>query len=175
MERSISLQRTMAVDYDAAVHALTDGLADLVCDDPAAGTLDLHADVAGFDLARPVQVRFGELRELDRHAVAVSIDWEAVEHPRRFPTFDGFIELSAMSSSPPQSQLALVGRVRPPLGVLGTVGEAAGGTAIGDTVLEAVVERVADRLTGAVADNAATAAAAVGPRHMSRPTFAAQD
>lgn len=175
MERSISFERTVAVDYDAAVAVLRDQVADIVFDEPDANALVLHADVAGFDVARTVTVTLGDLRQLDRHAVAVPIRWEAAEHPRRFPTMDGLVELSALSQRPVQSQLALVGTVIPPLGVLGSVGEAAGGTELGDSVLEALLDRMADRLAGLVAEHAADAASATGSQHLARPRYVHQD
>lgn len=162
MERSISFERTVPVDYDAGVAVLGDRVADIVFDEPDANALVLHADVAGFDVARTVTVTLGDLRQLDRHAVAVPIRWEATEHPRRFPTMDGLVEFSALSHRPAQSQLALVGTVTPPLGALGSVGEAAGGTELGDGVLEALLERMADRLVDLVSEPAADAVSATG-------------
>ena len=175
MERSISFERTVAVDYDAAVAALRDRPDAVVLDDPGTSELELHADVAGFDVARTVTVTLGDLRQLDNHAVALPMRWQATEHPRRFPTMDGLVELSALSHRPAQSQLALVGTVTPPLGVLGSVGEAAGGTQLGDSVLEALVDRMADRLAELVADRAAGAASDTGSQHLARPRFVHQD
>lgn len=175
MERSISFERRVDVDYDAAVAVLRDQVADVVLDDPDAGTLVLHADVAGFDVARTVTVTLGDLRQLDQHAVAVPIRWKAAEHPGRFPTLDGLVELSALSHRPAQSQLALIGTVSPPMGVLGTVGEAAGGSQLGDAVLEALVDRMVDRLSQLVADRAASAATETGSQHLARPRFVNQD
>lgn len=175
MERSISFERTVALDYDAAVAALRDQPGHVVLADPDTRELELHADVAGFDVARTVTVTLGDLRQLDKHAVALPIKWEATEHPRRFPTMDGMVELSALSHRPAQSQLALVGTVTTPLGVLGSVGEAAGGTELGDSVLEALVDRMVDRLAQLVADRAAGAASDTGSQHLARPRFVRQD
>lgn len=169
MERSISFERTVPVDYDTAVAALRDRAADLVLDDPGVDTLVLHAEVAGFDVARTVTVTLDELHQLDPHAVTLPLSWQATERPRRFPTFTGMIELSALSQRPPQSQLALVGTVTAPLGMLGSVGEAAGGTQLADAVLEALVEQLETRLVRLVADRVAMAAATATPARMSRP------
>lgn len=174
MERSISFERTVEVDYDAAVAALREQARDILLDDPAAGTLVLHAEVGGFDVAREVAVTIGQVVALDKHAVKLPVSWEAAERPRRFPTFEGGIELSAMSSHPVQSKLALLGRVEAPLGMLGSVGEAAGGTQLGDAVLRALVERITTRLQAVVAERQAAAAADMAPAHMSRPRFSAE-
>ena len=175
MERSISFERTVPVDYDAGVAALRQQARELVLDDPEEGTLVLHAEIAGFDVSRRVAVTVGEVTSLDKHAVKVPVTGEAAEKPKRFPTFEGSIELSALSSHPVQSQLALIGHVEAPLGVLGTVGEAAGGTEIGDAVLRALLERISDRLSALVAQRQASAAADMAPAHMSRPRFVPED
>ncbi len=73
-------------------------------------------------------------------------------------------------SSRPQSQLA-----RSALGVLGTVGEAAGGTQLGDAVLEALLDRIAARLEALVAERQAAGAAELSPAHLSRPRFTDED
>lgn len=175
MERSISFERTVAVDYDAAVAVLREQPGDLVLDDEDASTLVLHAEVGGFDVARRVTVTIEDVEQLDKHAVKLPVSWEATEKPKRFPTFTGGIEVSAMSTHPAQSQLALIGTVEAPLGVLGTVGEAAGGTDIGDAVLEALLDRMVARLQALVAERQAAAAAEMTPAHMSRPRFSADD
>lgn len=171
MQRSISFERTVPVDYATAVATLRERSAELVLDDPDASTLVLHAEVAGFDVARTVTVALDPLRELDPRAVALPLSWQAAERPRRFPTFTGMIELSALSQRPPTSQLALVGTVTAPLGVLGNLGEAAGGTELADTVLEALLGQLAARLVRLVADRVAVTAAGAAPSHMSRPRF----
>lgn len=171
MERSISFELTIPVDYDAGVAALRDQPEELLLDDAAAGTLVLHAEVGGFDVAREVTVTIGEPTQLDKHAVKLPVRWEATDKPKRFPTFDGGIELSAMSERPVQSQLALLGTVEAPLGVLGSVGEAAGGTQLGDAVLAALVDRIAARLQALVSERQAAAANEVTQSHMSRPRF----
>jgi hypothetical protein len=175
MERSISFERTVPVDYDAAVAALREQPGKLVLDDEDASTLVLHAEVGGFDVARQVTVTIDDVEELDKHAVKLPVSWEASVKPKRFPTFDGGIEISAMSSHPVQSQVALVGTVTAPLGILGTVGEAAGGTDIGDAVLDALLDRIVARLQALVAERQAAAAADMTPAHMSRPRFEADD
>lgn len=175
MERSISIERSVRVDYEAGVGVLRTQAAQLVLDDQDVGTLVLHAEVAGFDVARQVTVTLGEVTPVDKHAVKLPISWEATDRPKRFPTFDGSLELSAMQDHPAQSQLALVGHVAAPMGLLGKVGEVAGGTELGDAVLEALVERYCERLQALVADGQATAADDLRPAHMSRPRFVDDD
>lgn len=174
MDRRISFEHTLPVNYDAAAAALRERSAEVVLDDPGGEALVLHAKVAGFDVARTVTVRLGEPRQVDAHAVAVPLSWQATERPRRFPTFAGVVELSALSQRPPQARLVLVGTVSAPLGVLGSLGDAAGGTRLADAVLEALVERLGTRLVRLVADRVAVAAAAATPIHLSRPRVVAE-
>lgn len=175
MERSISFERTARVAFEAAAAALAEQAPDIVLDDPATGTLELDASLAGFVVSRPVMATLGTVGRLDQHAVVMPLAWQAVEHPRRFPTFRGMIEISALADHPVQSQIALLGRVRAPLGVLGTIGEAAGGSQVGDAVLEALLDRIVERLVATVASRQASAAAATTPSHLSRPRFVPED
>ncbi len=175
MERSISFERNVRVAFAAATAALTEQAAEIVLDDARDGTLELDANLAGFVVSRPVTATTGSVDRLDPHAVILPLAWEAAEHPRRFPTFEGMLELSALADHPAQSQLALVGKVRAPLGVLGTIGEAAGGSQIGDGVLEALLDRIVARLVAVVAARQATAASDTIPSHLSRPRFVLDD
>ena len=175
MERPTSFETQIPVTFDAAVSALADDPAAIILDASEAGTLELDASLAGFTVSRPVRVTLGDLDRLDANAVIVPIEWEAVEHPRRFPTFRGIIELSALAERPAQSQVALVGKVKVPMGLLGSVGERAGGSQVGDDVLEALLERIGRRLVAAVADRQAAAAASTGSSHLARPRFVRED
>lgn len=175
MDRSISVERNLRVDFEAGAAALREQAADVVLDDAAERTLVLHAEVGGFDVAREVTVTLGELTQVEPHVVTVPVQWEAVDRPKRFPTFEGALELSSLSEHPAQSQLALVGHVHAPMGVLGKVGEAAGGTQLGDAVLESLVERLTARLQALVAERQASKAAQLPPSHLSRPRFVEDD
>ena len=175
MERPISFEQQIRVTFETATTVLETEADEVILDDADTGTLALDASLAGFTVSRPVSATLGELDHLDPQAVAVPISWEAAEHPRRFPTFEGILELSALAQRPAQSKLALIGKVKVPLGVLGSIGEAAGGSQIGDDVLEALLERIAQRLVAAVAARQAASAAATTPSHLSRPRFVAED
>lgn len=169
MERSISFEQSVAIDFDAAARVLRTQTATIIYDDPGQRQLVLHADVAGFDVARRVAVHVGEVRDLDAHAVAIRLAWEAADHPGRFPTFEGMVELSALAHRPALCQVALVGRVHPPFGRLGGVGEAMKGSTIGDAALEGLLGRILGRLVAAVAADAANLTTAAASGHLSRP------
>lgn len=171
MERPVTFEEQIRVTFDAATAALVDDPAAIVLDDATAGTAELDASLAGFTVSRPVRVTLGKLDRLDPQAIVLPISWEAVERPGRFPTWDGVLELSALAERPAQSRLAIIGKVTVPMGALGTLGERAGGSQVGDDVIKAFLTRVAQRLVAAVAARQAASAAATGPSHLSRPRF----
>lgn len=173
MERPVTFEEQIRVTFEAATAALADAPAAIVLDDAEDGTIELDASLAGFTVSRPVRVSLGELDRLDPQAVVLPISWEAVERPSRFPTWDGVLELSALAERPAQSRLALIGKVLVPMGVLGTLGERAGGSQVGDDVLKAYLARIAERLGAAVAARQAQSAASAGAGHLSRPRFVA--
>lgn len=173
MQRTISFERNARVAYEAAAEALAQQATEIILDEN--GTLALDAELAGFSVSRPVAATTGELRQLDPHAVVLPLAWEAAKHPRRFPTFEGILEISALADHPAQTRVALVGTVRPPLGVLGTLGEAAGGTQVGDGVLEALLDRIVQRLLSVVAARQSTMATATAGTHLARPRFVPED
>ena len=156
MDRHVSIERYANVPYEEAAAGLRAQGPDVVLDDPVAGTIALDADVAGFLVSRPVTPRIDLTRELDPHAVVLPLAWQAADHPRRFPTFEGLLEVSALSHHPPQVQLALLGTVRPPLGVVGAIGDAVAGRELGDGALRDLLDRIADRLVAVVAERAST-------------------
>lgn len=175
MERTITFERSVPVAYAAAARILRTQVATLVCDDPHDHTLELHAEIGGFEVTREVTVRFGEVRDLDANAVAVRVSWRATEHPGRFPIFDGLLELSALSHRPALSQLALLGRVRPPFGPLGGVGETVAGASVGDATLAALLDRIGERLRELVALDAAVLTETSAAAALTHPRVLLQD
>lgn len=175
MERPVAIERIVPIEYAAAVRALREAAPLVLLDDTAEGTIDLHAGVGGFGVARPVVVDLDVPHHVDHHAFCVPIAWQAKEHPGRFPTFTGMVEVSDLSHSPATSQVALVGVVRPPFGVLGTLGEAAGGTQLGDAVLEALVDRFVGRLRTMIAEQQAAAASDADASHLALPRLRFDD
>lgn len=175
MQRSVLFEQQLRVAFDAAAAVLEARADEVVLDDVEDATLALDATLAGFTVSRPVRAEVGALSRPGERTVTVALSWAAVERSRHFPTFDGVLELSALAASPPRSQLSLIGSVTVPLGVLGSLGEAAGGTHLGNDALEALLARIADRLVDAVAAAQASSADHTGPQHLRRPRFVADD
>lgn len=151
MDRTLTSDTTIEVLWDVALNVLRRDARSLVCDDADAGTIRLGATIAGTELTRHAVVEVGELRELGPHAVAVPVTWRAGEHEHRFPTVEGIFEVSGLSEHPPLTRLAFVGQHDAPLGILGTVGDAAGGRALATQSVQSLTERIGVRITDAVA------------------------
>ncbi len=155
MNRQIAIDTTVSVEWEAGLRSLRSHLLDIICDDPETRTVRLTTVVAGTEMTRLGTVEVGELRTVDRHTATASVRWEADEHARRFPTVEGMLELSGLSEHPPLSRLAFLGEHHAPLGLLGTLGDAAGGLEMGRDAARLLLERAAERLAAAVKADAA--------------------
>lgn len=83
----------------------------------------------------------------DRHSMLRGISWKAVDRDGLFPVFEGDLELTALSSQ--VCQLSVIGSYRPPLSVVGAVGDRMLGHRIAEAVVRNFVLATADRLMGA--------------------------
>lgn len=98
-------------------------------------------------VSRPVRVGLGPTFEEDG-ALVVAVWWEAVEHPRLFPAFDGGFELRAAGQ---ETELRLVGSYEPPLGMLGRFADGVVGHRLVTSSLAALLAAAAERLAAAAA------------------------
>lgn len=82
----------------------------------------------------------------DAHGIAVlrGIRWQATEREEWFPTLDGDVELTEVSRD--CCQISLRGTYRPPLSVVGAVGDRLVGHRVAEAVVRRFVLAVADRL-----------------------------
>jgi hypothetical protein len=110
------------------------------------GTSDLHAHVGGIDVARTVAMHFSGLLCDDARA-GLAVHWEAAHHPRMFPVLEATLELVPVPSGRRHlTQVGLVGRYRPPLGVLGDMADRIGGSGVAVESIRHFVEDLARRL-----------------------------
>lgn len=75
------------------------------------------------------------------------LSWQASDHDELFPVFEGDLELAALSGE--VCQLSCIGSYRPPLSVIGAVGDRMLGHRVAEAVVRNFVLATADRLTGA--------------------------
>lgn len=76
-----------------------------------------------------------------------SLSWQAANAGGLFPRMDGELELTALSDE--LVQLSLIGAYRPPLTVLGEVGDRLYGYRVAEAVIRAFTVDVANRLQAA--------------------------
>ena len=94
----------------------------------------LHVDVMGFEIGRDVKIELGQ--PVDKgYGVSIPIKWRSASDAALFPSMDAELEVVSLSDAWPLTQLSLIGRYRPPMGVLGAVGNAM----VGHSVAEAAV------------------------------------
>jgi hypothetical protein len=91
-------------------------------------------------------MQFGELIWDDDRA-GLSVHCRAARHPGMFPLLEARFELASLPSGRRHlTQVGLVGRYRPPLGVLGDIADRLGGSGIAVESIRRFVEDVARRL-----------------------------
>jgi hypothetical protein len=96
----------------------------------------LHVELAGLDVGKDVVIEVGTARDKG-FAVFVPIKWHAASQTGLFPSMEGELEIVPLSYEPPRSQIGLLGRYRPPIGVFGAIGDAM----LGHRIAEATVRR----------------------------------
>lgn len=84
----------------------------------------------------------------DDRSMLRGLSWRSIEHDELFPVFEGDLELSSLSDG--LCQLSCTGSYRPPLSVVGAVGDRLFGHHVAEAVVRNFVLSTADRLTRAV-------------------------
>lgn len=83
----------------------------------------------------------------DQRSTLRGISWKANGNDERFPVFEGDLELAALSAD--VCQLSIIGSYRPPLSVVGALGDRMVGHRIAEAVVRNFVLVTAERLAGA--------------------------
>jgi len=146
--RPVTLARTVQVPADAVHRQLATDAAAVVGASSSASAetgrrqvgIRLLGDVK---IQRKVKIGFGPLMEEDDGTLVLLVWWEAAEHPRLFPTFDGGLEVGERGDA---TELRLVGSCQPPLGRLGAFADEIAGYRLARATLEAFLAEVASRV-----------------------------
>ena len=110
------------------------------------GTSELHVHLGGVEVARNVAMQFSELIWDDDRA-GLAVHCRAARHPGMFPLLEARFELAPLPSGRRHlTQVGLVGRYRPPLGVIGDLADRLGGSGIAVESIRRFVDDVARRL-----------------------------
>lgn len=105
----------------------------------------LHLDVGGFDIGRDVVVEVGKPRDKG-YAVYIPLKWHAARQEDLFPSMDAELEVTMLSADPPWTQIAIVGRYRPPMGLFGAIGDLILGHRLAEATMRHFVVDLTSRL-----------------------------
>lgn len=83
----------------------------------------LHVEFVGFEIGREVRIELGKPRDAG-YATFIPIKWHGKDQGGLFPSMDAELEITALDDQLPLAQIGLLGRYRPPVGLLGAVGDA---------------------------------------------------
>lgn len=110
----------------------------------------LSVEIAGVQLAKDIAIVIGEPREESpgRSALSrvtrVAVEWQAADSPRLFPEM--VAELSVYPLSFTETQVELIGRYEPPLGLFGSAVDALVGKRVAEASVHRFVGAVVERL-----------------------------
>lgn len=105
----------------------------------------LHVDIAGLEVGRDVALELGP-PATDGYTTHIPIKWRATDQAGLFPSMDASLEVTQLADEPPMSQLAIIGKYRPPMGVLGAVGDVVIGHRLAEASVRFFIADLASRL-----------------------------
>jgi len=105
----------------------------------------LHVDFAGFEIGREVEIELGKPQDRG-YAVLIPLKWRAKNQAGLFPAMDADLEIAPLDDRLPLAQISVLGRYRPPLGLLGAVGDAMMMHRVAEASVRHFVSDLADRL-----------------------------
>ena len=79
----------------------------------------LSVEVGGFRISRDVAIEIGEFEPRGVMSSVVPLRWRAESSGLLFPTLSAELEIAALTTDPPLTQLTVDGSYVPPLGVVG--------------------------------------------------------
>lgn len=152
MERNVYAHQRIDASLDDVVQAFQRDAAAVL--GPLIGTAEqgddpvtvLRATVDGAEFHREVRVHTQPVEQVDAHAYRMPLVWHESHGERLYPVMHGAFEMAALSISPPLTEITFMGHYRPPLGLLGAMGDTLIGGRIADQVTESLVDDVVGRL-----------------------------
>jgi len=161
MERNLYEYRDIAAAYNAVAATFSDlqeqvlgPVMEHAAEQSKVATAELHSEIAGFEVGRDITVVTGPVKELSPQAMHLPVHWTSTRSPALFPAMEGVIEISAQSDSPPRTQVAFIGHYTPPLGAVGSLGDALIGHTVAAKAITHLLEDVATRLESAAQSRA---------------------
>jgi hypothetical protein len=158
MKRNLAVTAEIDAPADDAMEALAAEPWAVVTGQPrpsgdvaAIGRISLDLG-AGTNLSHRVTLELDEPRRSPAGGVSCHLRWQPVSHSSVVPTFDGDLELGGTGSATGSpASLTLHGWYRPPLGVVGAVGDGMVGQRLARRMVAGYAEVVARRIESAAA------------------------
>ncbi|MEO6025956.1 MAG: hypothetical protein ABIR79_03715 [Candidatus Binatia bacterium] len=110
---------------------------------------ELHVNVGGVEIGTDVTIKLTDVEERaadvkSPRATTFSLEWEAARRPRLFPLMHAKLAVYPLTAT--ETQLELVSRYDPPLGVIGAAVDALVGHRIADATVHRFLNDVAAHL-----------------------------
>jgi hypothetical protein len=105
----------------------------------------LRVEIAGLDIGKDVVIEVGQPEDKG-YAVFIPIKWRAESQAGLFPSMDAELEVMPLSDRQPLTQIGILGRYRPPIGVFGAIGDAMLGHRVAEASVRHFVIDLAARL-----------------------------
>jgi hypothetical protein len=107
---------------------------------------ELHVNIAGIEVGTDIKIKINSIETLPATATApettrIELEWEAANMPRLFPFMKAELNVYPLTRS--ETQLDLNGNYQPPLGVVGSVLDAAVGHRIAEATVQQFIKDVA--------------------------------
>jgi hypothetical protein len=107
---------------------------------------ELHVNIAGFEVGADINIKVDSVETRERtgafpEKTVISLEWEAANMPRLFPFMKAQLAVYPLTSS--ETQLDLTGNYDPPLGIVGSVLDAAVGNRIAEATVQQFIKDVA--------------------------------
>ena len=107
---------------------------------------ELHVNIAGIEVGADIEITVKSIEETQTTVTApettrIELEWEAAKMPRLFPFMKAELAIYPLTST--ETQLDLRGNYEPPLGIVGSVIDAAVGNRIAEASVHQFISDVA--------------------------------
>lgn len=114
---------------------------------------ELHVNIGGFEIGTDITITLAEVEERaasvkSPRTTVFSLEWEAARRPRLFPFMHAKLIVYPLTAT--ETQLELVSRYEPPLGIVGAALDAVIGHRIADACVHRFLTEVAAHLRSAL-------------------------
>lgn len=106
----------------------------------------LSATVAGIEVSQQAKISVERFVPTGPRSGVLPLRWRAARADALFPAMEAALEVAAVSLHPPITQISLIGRYRPPFGVIGWAADALIGHRVAEMAASRFVRGVAATL-----------------------------